>query len=320
MTLDTAKIHFRHRLEYALFRTFDGILAALPWSLIWTLGEMVGLLFWALDARHRRVVRHNLRSSNLSLTSEQIDGLTRHAFTHYGSFFLSLIKLRHASREELQQWVHIEGLEYFDEAQREGKGFIQLTGHYGHWEAIALAQSAEGRSLDVIGRALDNPLLEKISLDFRTRMGNRVILKDGALRESIKALKEGRGVGFLLDQDGLGGGIFVEFLGQWASTHPSAGALVAKYQIPILPVFSWMDRGRVHVQFQPLVRIASSGDADRDTWVATQVMTRLLEAQIHRDPRWWFWLHNRFKTRPNPQDSGLSPLPAKEWVELSKSI
>lgn len=150
-------------------------------------------------------------------------------------------------------------------------------------------------------------------------MGNRVILKDGALRESIKALKEGRGVGFLLDQDGLGGGIFVEFLGQWASTHPSAGALVAKYQIPILPVFSWMDRGRVHVQFQPLVRIASSGDADRDTWIATQVMTRLLEAQIHRDPRWWFWLHNRFKTRPNPQDSAL-PLPPKEWVELSKSI
>jgi KDO2-lipid IV(A) lauroyltransferase len=246
--------------------------------------------------------------------------LTRHTFTHYGSFFLSLIKLRSASIDELRQWVHIEGIQYFDEAQQSNKGFIQLTGHYGHWEAVALAQSAEGRSLDVIGRALDNPLLEKISLDFRTRFGNRVILKNGALRESIKSIKEGRGVGFLLDQDGLGGGIFVEFLGQWASTHSSAGALVAKYQIPILPVFSWMDRGRIFVQFHPLVRIASSGESDRDTWIATQVMTRLLETQIHRDPRWWFWLHNRFKTRPNAQDSALSPLPAKEWVELSKSI
>ncbi len=320
MILDTVKIRFRHRFEYALFRVFDGILGTLPWNLVLTLGEMIGLCFWALDSRHRRIVRHNLRTSNLSLTSGEIDALTRHTFTHYGSFFLSLIKLRSASIDELRQWVHIEGIQYFDEAQQSNKGFIQLTGHYGHWEAVALAQSAEGRSLDVIGRALDNPLLEKISLDFRTRFGNRVILKNGALRESIKSIKEGRGVGFLLDQDGLGGGIFVEFLGQWASTHSSAGALVAKYQIPILPVFSWMDRGRIFVQFHPLVRIASSGESDRDTWIATQVMTRLLETQIHRDPRWWFWLHNRFKTRPNAQDSALSPLPAKEWVELSKSI
>ncbi len=319
MNLDSGNIRFRHRFEYGLFKAFDGVLSALSWTLIWTLGETLGLCFWAIDGRHRRVVRNNLRSSNLKLTPEKIDQLTRHAFTHYGGFFLSLIKLRHASEEELEQWIQVDGLEYFDEALNEGKGFIQLTGHYGHWEAIALAQSAHGRSLDVIGRALDNPLLEKISLAFRTRFGNRVILKNGALRESIKAIKEGRGVGFLLDQDGLGEGIFVKFLGQWASTHASAGALVAKYQIPILPVFSWMDQGRIHVQFHPLVRLSPSGHADQDTWVATQVMTRILEEQIHRDPRWWFWLHNRFKTRPNHENPALSPLPPKEWLELSKS-
>ena len=40
---------------------------------------------------------------------------------------------------------------------------------------------------------------------------------------------------------------------------------------------------------------SSGGDRERDVWVATQIMTRCLEDQVRRDPRWWFWMHRRFK-------------------------
>ncbi|HJV91021.1 MAG TPA: hypothetical protein VJ623_12005, partial [Holophagaceae bacterium] len=58
-----------------------------------------------------------------------------------------------------------------------------------------------------------------------------------------------------------------------------------------------------------------TGDADRDAWVATQLMTQRIDAQIRKDPRWWFWMHRRFKTRPEEGNPFQAPLPRREWIE-----
>jgi KDO2-lipid IV(A) lauroyltransferase len=257
-----------------------------------------------------------MRFANLGLDEAQTRALSRACFRHFGALFVGLLRLRRATPEELDRWIKVEGLEHFDAAQATGKGFIQLTGHYGNWEAIALAQSRHGRTLDAIGRKLDNPLLEPISLGFRTRFGNRVILKEGAMRDTLKALKAGRGVGFMLDQDALTTGVFVRFLGQWASTHASAGALAARYGLPVLPVFSWPNPdGTITVRFEAPFEVPVTGDGTRDAWAATQLMTALIEGQIRKDPRWWFWMHRRFKTRPGEGNPLPAPLPPREWVE-----
>ena len=306
----------RHRLEYGLFRLLDGILGRMPWTTVQTLGEAAGTLFYLVDPKHRRIVRENMRFAELGLDEAQTRALSRACFRHFGALFVGLLRLRRATPEELDRWIKVEGLEHFDAAQASGKGFIQLTGHYGNWEAIALAQSRHGRTLDAIGRELDNPLLEPISLGFRTRFGNRVILKDGAMRETLRSLKAGRGVGFLLDQDALTMGVWVKFLGQWASTFGTAGSLAARYGLPVLPVFSWPNPdGTTTVRFEPAFEVPVTGDAAKDAWVATQLMTARIEGQIRKDPRWWFWMHRRFKTRPGAGSPLPPPLPPQEWVE-----
>jgi KDO2-lipid IV(A) lauroyltransferase len=313
---EASPITLRHRLEHGLFRVLGGALGALPWSTLTTLGEGLGSVFYAVDARHRRIARENLRDSDLGLSEEEIRATSRACFRHFGAMFVGLLKLQTAEPEELERWIRVEGLEHFDAVQAEGKGFIQLTGHYGHWEAVALIQSLKGRSLAVIGRELDNPLLEPFSSGFRTRFGNDVIFKRGAMRDTVKALRRGRGVGFLLDQDALTRGTWARFLGRWASTFDTAGILASKYDLPVLPVFSWPNGdGTLTVRFEPAFRVPRTGDADRDAWVATQLMTQRIEAQIRKDPRWWFWMHRRFKTQPEEGSPFQAPLPRPEWVE-----
>ncbi len=310
----------RHRLEYGVFRLLDGVLGRLPWATVQALGEAAGTLFYLVDPKHRRIVRENMRFAELGLDEAQTRALSKACFQHFGALFVGLLRLRTATPEELDRWIKVEGLEHFDAAQATGKGFIQLTGHYGNWEAVALAQSRHGRTLDVIGRELDNPLLEPISSGFRTRFGNRVILKDGAMRETLKSLKAGRGVGFLLDQDALTAGVWVKFLGQWASTFPSAGTLAVRYGLPVLPVFSWPNPdGTITVRFEPPFEVPLTGDSAKDAWTATQLMTARIEGQIRKDPRWWFWMHRRFKTRPGEGNPLPAPLPLPEWVELSST-
>ena len=307
---------FAHQVEYALFKGVERVLSAFPLATVQAFGRGLGLLFYAVDGRHRRVVRDNLRAADLDPRwigdEKAIRELTRACFSHFGETFISAIPLMHLEPEELDRVVIVEGLEHFDAVRAAGKGFIQLTGHYGNWEAVALAQSRHGRSLAVIARELKNPLLQPYLDRFRTRFGNQVIPKDGAVRDTVKALRSGKGVGFLLDQDALTMGLFVAFLGRWASTFATAGSMAVRFKAPILPVFSWPNGdGTTTVRFSPPFEVPQTGDPERDAWVATQLMTQCVEAQIRKDPRWWFWMHRRFKTQPTEHH----PLPPQEWVE-----
>lgn len=309
------KPSFRHRLEFALFKGAAKVLASLPWGTLQALGEGLGTLAWHVDRRHRRVARENLREADLGLGEAEILALGKGCFQHFGVVLLGTIHLLEASADTWNERVVVEGLEHFDAAQAEGRGFIQLTGHYGHWEAVALAQSLHGRSLSVIGRALDNPLLDPALRAFRERFGNRQIDKDGAMKACLQALREGRGLGFLLDQDALGAGLFVRFLGRWASTYGSAATLAVRFDLPVLPVFSWpREDGRIQVQFEPPFHVPRTGDQARDVWTATQLMVARIEGAIRRDPRWWFWMHNRFKTQPGHGHLVSDPEPPPEWL------
>lgn len=302
----------RHRLEYALFWVMEGALRLLSWRVALALGRAVGRIVYAVSGHYRRLVHDNLRQSNLGLTEDQINATARDCFKHYGSLLVTAVHLLHMKPKDVKQWIHLDGFEHWDAAKAAGKGFIVLTAHYGNWEAMAMGLAVSGRALAAIGRKLDNPLLETKLLALRSRLGNRVIYKEGGVRDSLRELRAGRGTGFLMDQDALTRGVFVRFMGRWASTYSSAALLAVKYGVPVLPIYSRPHPdGTISARVLPPLEIPCTGDMERDIWTATQIMTWSLEAQIHEDPRWWFWMHRRFKTRP----SEGYPLPPEPWQE-----
>jgi len=303
---------FAHRLQYGLFLAVEWLASGLSWRSAWSLGRAVGHLYYLADARHRRVVRENLRSSDLGLREQEIQALSRECFTHFGALLFTTLRLLRTTPEEIRRITRIEGQEHIEAAHREGKGIIGLTGHIGNWELLALAMSVAGWKMAAIGRELDNPLLEARLRDFRTAHGNEMISKDGAVRGAIRALKAGQLIGFLLDQDALASGVFVKFLGRWASTYSTAGMLAVRFDLPILPVSSRVDAdGMVTLTASPPFHAARTGDTARDVWTVTQRMTSWLEAQVRANPAQWFWMHRRFKTQPGP---GEPDLPPEEWL------
>ena len=305
---------FRHRLEYGLFRAAEGLIRLLPWRAALAVGAGVGRAFHWLDSRHRRVVRENLRRSDLGISEADIRTVADACFAHFGSLLFGTVRMLRMSEAQVRSLVRFEGLEHFDAAAAEGKGFIGLTGHFGNWELMALALSLEGRTLAVIGRELDNPLLEPYLRGLRGRYGNTVIAKEGAMRGTLKVFRQGKAVGFLLDQDATVNGVFTRFFGRWASTHPTAGLLAVKYGLPIVPIFNRVHPdGTLTVVVRPPLRVASSGNLERDTWIATQLMTWCIEAEGRRDPARWFWMHRRYKTQPGS-------LPPEEWQDAAESM
>ena len=298
----------KHIAEYALYRLVEGVLRYLPWDTALAMGEAAGSVAYWVDGRHRRVVKENLQNSDLGLSHQEVVHTAKACFRHFGALSFTLPQLLFMDADELTRRVRFQGIEHWDAAQRSGSGFIGLTGHYGNWEAMALTLSASARPLAVIGRKLDNPWLDERLRALRTRFGNRAIDKGGALKETIRALREGMGVGFLLDQDARSQGVFIKFMGRWASTYPTAATLALRFGLPIIPIFSYpQSDGTIMVRVEPALVIPRTGDAEADTLAATQLMSTALENQVRRLPHVWFWMHRRFKTRP-PITTGPSPL------------
>jgi KDO2-lipid IV(A) lauroyltransferase len=303
---------FTHRLQFGLFLVLEWLASGLSWRTSWVLGRAVGRLYYLVDARHRRVVRENLRASSLGLGESEVQALSRACFTHFGALLFTTLRLLKTNPEEIRRITRIEGREHLEAAFKEGKGIIGVTGHLGNWELMGLALSLGGWKMAVIGRELDNPLLEARLRTFRTAFGNSVIPKDGAVRSSIKALKAGQLIAFLLDQDALTAGVFVKFMGRWASTFSTAGMLAVRFDLPILPCSSRVDPdGVLTLTAFPPFHAPNTGNPARDAWNATQRMTSWLESQVRANPSQWFWMHRRFKTQPGP---GQPELPPEDWL------
>jgi len=303
---------FAHRLQFGLYQVLERVLGALPRPTVLAFGRAAGLLFCGLDARHRRVVRDNLRAAHLGLDEAAVRRLSRDCFQHFGALaFITLHQMR-ASAEELRELTRIQGAEHLEAAIAEGKAVILTTGHLGNWELLGLTLSLSGWDMSVVGRALDNPLLEARLGAFRARFGNAVIPKAGAVRGALRAVKERRLVSFLVDQDAMTRGVFVKFMGRWASTYSTPGMLAARFQLPIVPIASRMlEDGRLEVTISPAFHAPATGDPERDAWVATQRITAWVEARVREAPEQWFWMHRRFKTQPGP---GTPEPPPEAWL------
>jgi KDO2-lipid IV(A) lauroyltransferase len=178
---------------------------------------------------------------------------------------------------------------------------VFATGHLGNWELSAFAHALMTGPMGVVVRPLDNPLLDRLAVRYRTMSGNSVISRRESARPIMQMLRANEAVGILADQNTTEDrGIFVEFFGIAACVDAGIAKLAAHTGAAIIPGFAvWSKSERRYVlRFYPSIQ--PSGDQLRDT----QAVQAALEAAIRDYPDQWLWIHRRWKTRP----TGVPPL------------
>src|SRR5262249_33489850 len=181
-----------------------------------------------------------------------------------------------------------------------GRGLLCLTAHFGNWELLAAAHALTGLPpLNVVVRPLDNPFLDALVAEGRSRAEVRSIPKREALKGVRAALARNECVGILLDQHAGSHGVFVPFFGQLASTSRSLAVLALKTGAPVVPAFIHRLPGGAQrappASPLPLVR---TGALEHDVEVNTARFTEVIERQVRAHPEQWFWVHRRWKSQP----------------------
>src|SRR5688572_26905278 len=288
----------RQSLEYALVGGIAAAVRALPMPVVRACGAALGRAAYHVDWFHRRVALDNMAHAFPTKTDAERRALARAMFAHFGSLLLELIKFGSLSEEEMLARVEPEGADRARHAYERGRGVLFFTGHFGYWEIHAIAHALSGRSVAMLARPLDNPRLHLLLEHIRTRTGNSVIYRQGAIRKVLRELHANRGIAILIDQHlHTPDAVYVDFFRRPAATTSALAALALRTGAPVIPVFALpLPRGRYRLIYEPPVEPPreDSPDAVREF---TQRCTDVLEMYVRRYPHLWLWMHRRWRER-----------------------
>jgi len=283
-------------LEFAAVRLVASVVSLLPMRVVRRCGAVLGRLAYALDAAHRRIALENLAAAFPSRPARERRMLARAMFAHFGSLLLELLKFGTYTPDQMHAAIDVEGEERARQAYQQQRGVLFFTGHFGYWEIQAIVEPLHGHRISVLARPLDNARLNEMLERIRTRTGNSVIYRQGAVRKILRELAANHGVALLIDQHlHTPDAIYVDFFRRPAATTSALAALALRTGAPVIPVFALpLPRGRYRLVYEHPVEPphADTSDAVREF---TQRCTDVLEMYVRRHPELWLWMHRRWR-------------------------
>jgi KDO2-lipid IV(A) lauroyltransferase len=290
-------------LAYQLMHATMKSMGLPPLSMMRALGGGLGRLAYALDERHRKIIRDNLSASFPGRDAAWVDETAKGCYAHLGKVAMEIPRLLVWPRAKIESYVHVmqpERLERMRQIKAEGKGAFMLTGHIGNWEWLNMVWGWKAGRTDVVARPIDYEPADRLVTDWRSRAGQKVIPKAGSARTLLKSLKQGNFIGILLDQNvDWYDGEWVDFFGRPACSNKGLALLAMKTKVPVIPIWSWRrDDGTFEMHIGEEMAPIITGDKIQDVWENTQAYTKVLENIIRQRPEQWFWLHQRWKTKP----------------------
>jgi len=290
----------RQRLEVGLLAALGFLARHVPFGWAGALGAGIGLGAYALLGRRRRIAVENLTRS----LGDPIEGVparvvARRAFVQLGRSFVEFLALPAMTAEARIARVALENTEPVFARQREGKGLVLVTGHFGNWELLGAVLRDQGIRVRYLLPAQTNPGSDAYLDRVRLRLGIEPVKIGFGMRAALRALREGWCVGMLPDQDARRIGIHVPFFGRPASTHSGPARLAYRTGCPIgVGMLERAEGGRFHARFGPLL-VPDRGRAEgAEVRRLTDAMTAQIEEAVRRRPDHWYWLHRRWKTPP----------------------
>jgi KDO2-lipid IV(A) lauroyltransferase len=294
----------RRKLEYAAAWPFIKILGTLPRPLSRGFAIGISQIVYLMHFRLRQVGMRNLAMVFPEKSAAERARTLRGVFTSLGRQLAELCQFPRYTPENIDEVVVYDGLENYERAYARKKGVLFLTAHFGGWELSAFAHSLHGHWLHVVMRPMDNPYLDRLLQQNRTRYGNKTVDKDDFVRGLLAAMKAGETVGILMDTNMTPPqGIFVNFFGIPACTASGLARIALRTDAAVVPGFTIWDEAlqKYRLRFDPTLELVRTGNLEADIAANTQMFTKVIEDYVRKYPEQWLWVHRRWKTRPEGQ-------------------
>jgi len=251
-----------------------------------------------LMRRRSSIVRRNLELCFPELDDSDRSQLLRNHFRNLAESVGEISFAWHHPGKLDSTTGEVVGLAHLERARADGRGVMLLTGHFTCLEVAArlFGEEVQARA---IYRPLDNPVLEDLQIRGRSRYAEAMIPRKN-LRAMVRHLRDGGVLWYAPDQDlGPARSEFAPFFGIQTATATGMLELARLGRAHVVPMLPRKDpaTGRITVILEtPLDPFPSDdpiGDLAR--------FNAILERHVRITPAAYWWLHRRFKTRPEGQ-------------------
>lgn len=251
-----------------------------------------------LMSRRVHIAQTNLALCFPDKSDKEKQLLLDHHFESTGIAVIETVMSWWSSDHKLKPRVSIEGLEHLQNALKENRGVILLSGHFTTLEIGGRLLSFFA-PFHVLYRQHKNPVFEFVMHRARSKHYDKAIER-GNMRGMMRSLKDKMAVWYAPDQNyGTENSIFVNFFNIPAATITATSRLAGMNQSPVVPFFQERlpDNSGYVLRIYPALKNFPSSDVGNDT----QRINHIIEDEILKMPAQYLWTHRRFKSRPEGQ-------------------
>ena len=270
----------------------------LPIRLIHALAKPVGWLCYYLVKPRRKVGHINLDHCYPELSEAERTQILKQHFYHMACLILEYGVCWYSKAERLQKLVRDVDKHHLDAVLERGDKVIFLYPHFTAFEMAVYKLNQDVPLVSMYGHQ-KNEVLDKQILKGRHRYNNVfLVARQEGLRGLIRMMRKRPDAPFLYlpDQDfGRKDSVFVNFFGIPTATITGLSRIAQMTDAKIIPAIpTRLDDGTFELRFYPEWDNFPTADPLADT----QRMNDFIEARVREQPAQYFWLHKRFKTRP----------------------
>lgn len=267
----------------------------LPLSLLYAIGAAIGEIIYWIMPRRRRIARINVDLCFPNRSDMERAALVRACFRSAGMSILETSLAWWGNDGRLSKLAHIEGLEHIEQAKKDQRPILLLSGHFCCTDIGGKLLSFHQR-FQVMYKPAKNRLFNAIAVGQRRRVYQEAVPRKQS-RRLLKNLKQGMTTWYGPDQSfGREDTVFAPFFGIPAATLTATSRLARFANAVVIPYFPFRLPGKkgYRLIIKPPLENFPSDSLEQD---ATAV-NRVIEDAVRIAPEQYLWLHRRFHHRP----------------------
>ena len=252
------------------------------------IGKKIGPLF-----RSNSKIQSNLENSSIGSSEEDRKSIISNMWSNYGRILSEYVYLKQFKKNNFNQYIEIEGLNYLNQIKNNNEQVVFISGHFNNFELMAMEIEKAGINLCAIYRPLNNPFLNIIMENIRKNYICKNQIKKGknGTRDLLNLFKKNFSAALMIDQR-VSEGENIDLFNNSAKTTTIPAQLVKKYGCSIIPVYiERLKNYHFKLYFYEPIKFDDNLSIEQ----ISLELNKILEKMILKNPDQWIWSHNRWK-------------------------
>lgn len=291
-----------HIIEFLFLLWITFLVNLIPFRFLHVFAGLLVFLFYPFLGKLRKRIKNNLSFAYPELKGKELKKFLFANLQHNFRVFLEVMQMRKFRKKQfLEKHIEFEPEALKVMERPKGVTVVGVEGHFGNWELAIPFYAHFGYRVCFVAKHLSNPYVDWLLHRRRKKYGGEIYYMEDT-KTLIALARQGEVLGLVADQDAGKDGIFVPFFGRKASTFrgPALLAFMGKARF-FLCTITYQGKGKYFLKTKILSEKASleNFNSRQEAFEKlTELWVKALEEEVRKNPVQYFWVHRRWKTRP----------------------